>query len=174
MARPSLQQIRYSPRLDFVDFIAVETVVSLDIVATLARVPAFSAAVSAYRCLLPLGCCGLFCRPAVHHLVAPIDEEPLLDYLRVAAYCSELPAADPRRIALDARAAKQRFPAVFRFYDVSSGPQRSGDAASRLAEIGSFAARHEFRAAAFPAVKKHDEDEYAAYLEWPPEWQAGV
>src|SRR3954468_5267593 len=127
MERPSLQHVRNSPapKLDFIDFVACETVVSVNFVADLARIPAFSAAVSAYRSLLPLGYCGLFCRPAIHHLVAQIAEEPLLDYLRVAAYCSELPAADLRRITLDTRAAKRRFPALFRFEDVSLGPQRS-------------------------------------------------
>src|SRR3954471_18618482 len=110
---PSLRHVRNSPapKLDFIDFVASETVVSVNFVADLARIPAFSAAVSAYRSLLPLGYCGLFCRPAIHHLVAQIAEEPLLDYLRVAAYCSELPAADRRHITLDTRAAKRRFPA---------------------------------------------------------------
>ncbi len=164
MERPSLQHIRHSAaaRLDFVEFIAAETVVSVDFAVQLARIAAFSAAVCGYRSLLPLGYCGLFCWSTVHHFVKPIAEEPLLDYLRVAAYCSELPAADKRHIALDTAAAKRRFPALFRFHVVSSG--QSGDA---FADIGSFAPRHEFRAARFPAIKQRDEAEYAAYLEGP-------
>jgi hypothetical protein len=108
---PSLQHIRDSaaPRLDFVDFIASETVVSLDFVAELAKIPEFSAAVAAYRSLLPLGYCGFFCWPAVHHVFRQIAEEPLLDYLRVAAYCNDVPAADRRHIDLDTASAKQRF-----------------------------------------------------------------
>jgi len=165
----SLQHIPDSaaPRLDFVDFAASQTVVSLIFVAELAKIPAFSAAVSAYRSLLALGYCGFFCRRAVHHVFRQIAEEPLLDYLRVAAYCSDLPAHDSRRIGLDAASAKQRFPVLFRFEDFPSGPMRSGYASSLLAEMGSFAARHEFRAAGFPDVKKHDEAEYAAYLDRP-------
>jgi hypothetical protein len=95
-----------------------------------------------------------------------IAEEPLLDYLRVAAYCNDLPAHDRRHINLD-KPAKQRFPVLFRFDDFPFGPERSSYAASRLVEMGSFAARHEFRAVGFAGVKKHDEDEYMAYLERP-------
>ena len=166
MERPSSQHIPDSAaaRLDFVDFVAADTVVSVDIAVQLAGIAAFAAAVCGYRSLLPLGYCGLFCWPTVHHFVKPIAEEPLLDYLRVAAYCSELPAADPRHIALDTNSAKRRFPALFRFHVVSPGPQRSADA---FADIGSFAPRHEFRTARFPAIKQRDEAEYAAYLEGP-------
>jgi hypothetical protein len=166
---PSLQQIRDSAalRLDFVDFVASETVVSLDFVAELAKIPEFFAAVSAYRSLLPLGYCGFFCWPAVHHVFRQIAEEPLLDYLRVAAYCNDLPAADSRHVALDAASAKQRFPVLFHIDDFPLGPMRSSYASSLLSKMGSFAARHEFLAAGFAAVKKHDEDEYAAYLDRP-------
>lgn len=163
-----MQHIRDSaaPRLDFVDFIASETVVSLDFVAELAKIPEFSAAVAAYRSLLPLGYCGFFCWPAVHHVFRQIAEEPLLDYLRVAAYCNDVPAADRRHIDLTA-SAKQRFPVLFHIDDFPLGPMRSSYVSSLLAKMGSFAARHEFRAAGFAAVKKHDEDEYAAYLDRP-------
>jgi hypothetical protein len=158
-----LQHIRDSaaPKLDFVDFMASQTVVSLAFVAELAKVPEFAAAVSAYRSRLPLGYCGLFCRPAVRKLFRQIAEEPLLDYLRVAAYCSELPVHDARHIDLDGSSAKRRFPVVFRSDDVASAPD--SHAAFLPAEMGSFAARHEFRAARFPDVKDHDEDEY---VEW--------
>lgn len=163
---PSLQHILEpaAPKLDFVDFMASETVVSLNFVAELAKIPKFSAAVSAYRSLLTLGYCGFFCRPAVHHVFRQIAEEPLLDYLRVAAYCNDLPADDARHVDLDYLSARQRFPVLFRIGYVPSGPERSSYAASLLAEMGSFAAGHQFRAAGFAAVKKHDEDEYRAYL----------
>jgi hypothetical protein len=166
---PSLQHIMDSaaPKLDFVDFIASQTVVSLGVAAELAKIPAFSAAVSAYRSLLPLGYCGFFCWSTVHHLFRPIAEEPLLDYLRVAAYCSDLPADDARHIALDPKSARERFPVLFRIDDFPFGPMRSSYAPSLLARMGSFAARHEFRAVGFAGVKKQDEDEYTAYLERP-------
>jgi hypothetical protein len=157
-----LQHIRDSagPGLDFVDFMASQTVVSLDFVAELAKVPEFSAAVSAFRSRLPLGYCGFFCWPAVRNLFRPIAEEPLLDYLRVAAYCSELPAHNGRHIDLDDRSAKRGFPVVFRIDDFQPGPERSAYISALLAGMGSFAARHPFRAAGFASVKSHDEDEY--------------
>jgi hypothetical protein len=162
-----LPHIPDSPQLDFVDFMASHTVVSLNFVAELAKIPAFSAAVSGYRSLQTLGYCGFFCWRAVHHVFRQIAEEPLLDYLRVAAYCGGLPAHDSRRIRLDTASAKRRFPVLFRIEDFPVGPMRSAYASSLLAEIGSFAARHEFRTAGFADVKKHDEDEYAAYLDRP-------
>jgi len=162
-----LRHIPDSPRLDFVDFMASHTVVSLTFVAELAKLPAFCAALAAYRSLWPLGYCGFFCWAAVHHLFRPLAEEPLLDYLRVAAYCSELPADDARHIDLDIRSVKQRFPALFRIEDFPFGPNRASHAASRLAEIGAFAAGHELRAAGFAEVRKQDEAAYAAYLDQP-------
>jgi hypothetical protein len=161
----SLQQIPASaaPKLDFVDFAASNTAVALTFVAELAKIPEFSAAVSAYRSLLPLGYCGFVCWPAVHHVFWQIAAEPLLDYLRVAAYCNDLPADDKRHIDLDDKSAKQRFPVLFRIDDFPFGPERSSYASSRLAEMGSFAARHEFRAAGFSDVKKHDEDDYVTH-----------
>jgi hypothetical protein len=165
----SLQHIPGSapPKLDFVEFVATETVVALNLVADLAALPAFTAAVAAYRWLLPLGVCGFFCWPTVHRIFRPLAEEPLLDYLRVAAYCGDLPAGDPRRIAFDLRAARHRFPAFFRTDEFPFGPQRAAIAASRMAEIGAFAARHEFRAAGFSDLRKHDEAAYLAYLDRP-------
>ena len=162
-----LQQIPTSaaPKLDFVDFVASTTAVSPVVVAELAKIPQFGAAVSAYRSKLTLGYCGFFCWPAVHNLFEPMSEEPLLDYLRVAAYCNDLPADDRRHINLDYKYAKQRFPALFRVDDFPVGPKRSSYASSLLAEMGSFAARHEFRTAGIPSVKKNDEDEYIAYLD---------
>jgi hypothetical protein len=56
---------------------------------------------------------------------------------------------------------------LFRIDDFPLGPMRSAYASALLAEIGSFAARHEFRTAGFADVKKQDEDEYAAYLDRP-------
>jgi hypothetical protein len=161
----SLQQIPASaaPKLDFVDFMASETVVSLTFVAELAKIPEFSAAVSAYRSFLSLGYCGFVCWPTVHRLFRQLAEEPLLDYLRVAAYCIELPAGDPRHTDLDHRSAKKRFPVLFVVDDFPAGSKRSGYASSLLPESGSFAARHEFREAGFAAVKTHDEDQYIAY-----------
>jgi hypothetical protein len=164
-----LQQIPTpaTPKLDFVDFVASITAVSLTVVEELAKIPEFCAAVSAYRSRLTLGYCGFSCWPAVHKLFEPMAEEPLLDYLRVAAYCSDLPAYDRRHVKLDRWHAKPRFPALVRDADVPVAPERSSDAASLLAEMGSFAPRHEFRTAAFPSVKKYDEDEYLAYLDQP-------
>jgi hypothetical protein len=147
-------------KLDFVDFIAARTAVSSTLVAELARIPEFSAAVSAYRSLLTLGYCGLFCWPAVDHLFGQLTEEQLLDYLRVAAYCSELPADDARHIDLDYKSAKRRFPVLFLIEDFPFGPDRSNYAAVLLAQMGSFAARHQFRTARFSDVRKHDEDGY--------------
>jgi hypothetical protein len=166
---PSLQHIPDSaePRLDFIDFMASQTVVSLDFVAELAKIPEFSAGVAAHRSLLPLGYCGFFCWPAVHHLFRQLAEEPLLDYLRVAAYCCDLPAADGRHIDLGTASAKQRFPALFHIADFPAGPMRASYASALMARMGSFAVRHEFRAAGFAEVKKHDEDEYIAYLDQP-------
>jgi hypothetical protein len=166
---PSLQHIPDSaaPRLDFIDFMASHTVVALDFVAELAKIPAFAAAVAAYRSLLPLGYCGFSCWPAVHQRFRPFTEGPLLDYLRVAAYCCDLPAADPRHIALDAAAAKRRFPTLFHAADFPAGPMRASYVSALMGRMGSFAARHEFRLTGFTDVKKHDEDAYAAYLDQP-------
>jgi hypothetical protein len=152
-----------APKLDFVDFVASRTAVSLASVAELAKIPEFSAAVSVYRCLLGLGYCGYFCRPAVHGSFMRLTEEQLLDHLRVAAYCSELPADDARHIDLDTRSAKRRFPILFIIDDFPLGSNRSNYASSLLAQMGSFAARHEYRAVGFPGVKKVDEDRYVAY-----------
>jgi hypothetical protein len=44
---------------------------------------------------------------------------------------------------------------------------RASYASALMGRMGSFAARHEFRLAGFAEVKKHDEDEYAAYLDQP-------
>ena len=156
-----------APRLDFVGFMASHAVVSLDLVAELARIPAFAAAVAAYRSLLPLGYCGFSCWPTVHRRFRPLAEAPLLDYLRVAAYCCDLPAADARHIGLDAASARQRFPALFHVADFPAGPMRASYASALMGRMGWFAARHEFRLAEFAEVKKHDEDEYAAYLDQP-------
>lgn len=158
----SLQQIPTSagPKPDFVDFVASKMAVSLTFVAELAKIPEFSAAVSAYRSSLTLGYCGFFCWPAVHNLFWQITEEPLLDYLHVAAYCNDLPADDTRHINLDYKSAKKRFPVLFRIDDFPSGLERSSHASLLLAKMGSFAARHEFRAARFSDLKKHDEDDY--------------
>jgi hypothetical protein len=155
-----LQQIPTSPRPDFVDFIASRTAVSLTLVAELAAIPEFSAAVSAYRSLLALGYCGFFCWPAVHAPFWQLTEEQLLDHLRVAAYCSDLPADDGRHIDLDDASAKARFPVLFVIDDFPFGPNRSTYASTLLAGMGSFAARHEFRDARFSAVKRRDEDGY--------------
>jgi hypothetical protein len=158
----SLQQIPApaAPRLDFVDFIASRTAVPSTLVAELARIPEFSAAVSAYRSLLTLGYCGFFCWPAVHDLFGQLTEEQLLDHLRVAAYCNQLPADDARHVDLDHKSAKARFPVLFLIDDFPFGPDRSNYAAALLAAMGSFAARHQFRTARFSEVRKHDEDGY--------------
>jgi hypothetical protein len=158
----SLQQIPTSPApdLDFVDFVASKTAVSLTLVAELAKIPEFSAALPAYRSLLTLGYCGFFCWPSVRSLFGRLTEEQLLDYLRVAAYCNDLPAEDGRHINLDYKSAKERFPVLFRIDDFPVGPQRAGYASSLLVEMGPFAAQHEFRTVGFPSVKKHDEDSY--------------
>jgi hypothetical protein len=158
----SLQQVPASaaPKLDFVDFTASSTAVALASVADLAKLPEFSAAVSAYRGLLTLGYCGLFCWPAVHGLFSELTQQQLLDCLRIAAYCNDLPAGDPRHIDLDDKSAKQRFPVLFIIDDFPPGPQRSNYAATLLAAMGSFAARHAFRAARFSEVRRHDEDRY--------------
>jgi hypothetical protein len=87
----------------------------------------------------------------------------LLDYLRIAAYCSDLTADDGRHINLDYKSAKARFPVLFHIDDFPYGPQRASYASSLLVEMGSFAARHEFRAVGFPGVKGHDEDQYITY-----------
>lgn len=160
---PSLQHILDSaaPRLDFVDFVAAETVVSPTFAAELAKIPEFSAAVSAYRSQSTLGHGGFMCWPAVHKLFRHLAEEPLLDYLRVAAYCTDLPADDRRRVNLEHKSGKQRLAVVFRSED--SPPARPGDPSSPLAETGSFAARHELRELGFAAVKSRDEDEYIDY-----------
>jgi len=120
-----------------------------------------------YRSQLPLGYCGVFCWPAVHHSFWQIAEEPLLDYLHVAAYCNDLPAADSRHVKLDDKSAKARFPVLFRFDRFPFGLERSSDASSLLARMGSFAARHEFRAARFAELKKQDEDDYLNQSEHP-------
>jgi hypothetical protein len=152
-----------APRLDFVDFTVSRTAVSSTLVAELAKIPEFSAAVSAYRSLLILGYCGFFCWPAVHGLFKrQLTEEQLLDYLRIAAYCNELPADDARHIDLDDKSAKARFPVLFIIDDFPVGPGRSTYASTLLAAMGSFAARHQFRTARFSDVKKHDEDSYLA------------
>jgi hypothetical protein len=149
-----------APGLDFVDFTASRAAVSSTLVAELAKIPEVSAAVSAYRSLLILGYCGFFCWPAVDGLFGQLTEEQLLDYLRIAAYCNDLPAGDARHIDLDEKSAKARFPVLFIIDDFPIGPARSSYAATLLAGMGSFAARHEFRAARFSNVKKHDEDGY--------------
>jgi hypothetical protein len=151
-----------SPRLDFVDFIASRTAVSLTLAAELVKLSEVSAAVSAYRSLLTLGYCGFFCWPAVHSLFEQLTEQQLLECLRIAAYCNDLPADDARHIGLHHKSARQRFPVLFVIEEFSSGPDRSNYAGSLLAAMGSFAARHEFRAAGFPAVRRHDEDSYIA------------
>jgi hypothetical protein len=157
-----VQQIPTSaaPRLDFVDLIASRTAVSLTLVAELATIPEFSAAVSAYRSLLALGYCGFFCWPAVHDPFKQLTEEQLLDCLRIAAYCNDLPADDARHIDLDYTSAKARFPVLFVIDDFPFGPNRSTYASTLLAAMGSFAARHEFRGARFSGLKKRDEDGY--------------
>jgi hypothetical protein len=164
----SVQKIPTSAaaKLDFVDFVAANTVVTLIFVAKLVKIPEFTAAVAAYRSELTLGYCGFFCWRAVHNMYWQVAEEPLLDYLRVAAYCNDLPAHDKRHIDLDYRYA-ERFPALFHVENFPDGPQRSIYAATLLAEMGSFAPRHEFRTAGFPTVKQYDEDEYIAYLKRP-------
>jgi hypothetical protein len=149
-----------APTLDFVDFTASRTAVSSTLVAELAKIAEFSAAVSAYRSLLMLGYCGFFCWPAVHNLFEQLTEQQLLDYLRIAAYCNDLPADDARHVDLDYRSAKQRFPVLFIIEDFPFGTKRSSYASTLLAGMGSFAARHEFRAARFSGVKQHDEDGY--------------
>jgi hypothetical protein len=110
--------------------------------------------------VLILGYCGFFCWPAVHNLFGQITEEQLLDYLRVAAYCNDLPSDDSRHINLDYKSAKEHFPVLFLIDDFPFGPKRASYASTLLAGMGSFATRHEFRAARFSAVKKHDEDAY--------------
>jgi hypothetical protein len=152
-----------TPKLDLVDLTASRTAVSLTLVAELAKIPEFSAAVSGYRSVLILGYCGFFCWPAVHGLFKQLTEEQLLDCLRIAAYCSDLPADDTRHVDLDDKSAKRRFPVLFIIDDFPFGPNRSSYAATLLAGMGSFAARHEFRAVGFPGVKRHDEDQYISY-----------
>jgi hypothetical protein len=149
-----------APEFDFVDFIASKTAVSLTVVAELAKIPEFSGAIFAYRTLLTLGYCGFFCWPAVHNLFGQITEESLLDNLRVAAYCGDLSADDSRHINLDYKSTKELFPVLSRIDDFPFGSQRSSYASSLLAEMGSFAVRHEFRTARFSDVRKHDEDCY--------------
>jgi hypothetical protein len=149
-----------APELDFVDFVASRTAVSLTLVAELAKIPEFSAAVSAYRSLLVLGYCGFFCWPAVHGRSWRLTEEQLLDHLRVAAYCNDLPAGDARRVDLDDTSAQRRFPVLFVIDDFPFGPNRSNYASTLLAAMGPFAGRHELRAASFSDVKKHDDDVY--------------
>jgi hypothetical protein len=149
-----------APKLDFVDFVASKTAVSLTVVAELAKIPEFSAAIVAYRSLLTLGYCGFFCWRAVRSLFEQFTEEQLLDYLRVAAYCNDLPAEDGRHINRDYKAAKERFPVLFRIDGFPAGPQRASYASSLLVEMGSFAAQHEFRTVGFATVRGHDEDQY--------------
>jgi hypothetical protein len=157
----SLQQkTAAASELDFVDFVASRTDVSLVLVAELAKIPEFSAAIVAYCSSLTLGYSGFFCWPAVHSLFEQLTEDQLLDYLRVAAYCSDLPAEDARHINRDYKAAKERFPVLFRIDDFPYGPERASYASSLLLEMGSFAAQHEFRSVGFPSVKRSDEDDY--------------
>jgi hypothetical protein len=158
----SLQEIPTSaaPDLDFVDFVASKTAVSLKVVAELAKIPEFSAAISAYRSLLILGYCGFFCWPTVRSLFKELTEEQLLDYLRIAAYCDDLPTDDERHINLDFKSAKERFPILFRIDDFPVGPQRASYASLLLVEMGPFAAQHEFRTMGFSGVRGRDEDQY--------------